>query len=113
MSLLVDAAEKHQSGDLKRAVGLYQAFLRVNAEHAEALNLYGLCMHELGNFQKADTLFSGAIKCDSEKSEFYHNRGAARIEMGKTVDALADLEMGLSHNPNNFRCLLEATFGEV
>ena len=108
MSLLVDAAEKHQSGDLKRAVGLYQAFLGENAEHAEALNLYGLCMHELGNFQKADTLFSGAIKCDPEKSEFYQNRGAARIEMGKTVDALADFEMGLSHDPNNFRCLLEA-----
>ena len=51
MNLLINAAKKHQSGDLKRAVGLYQAFLRENAEHAEALNLYGLCMHELGNFQ--------------------------------------------------------------
>ena len=108
MNHLINAAEKHQSGDLKGAVGLYQAFLRENAEHAEALNLYGLCMHELGNFQEADTLFSGAIRCDPERSEFYQNRGAARIEMGKTLDALSDFEASLSHDPNNYRCLLEA-----
>ena len=83
-------------------------FPRENAEHAEALNLYGLCMHELGNFQEADTLFSGAIRCEPEKSEFYQNRGAARIKMGKTVDALLDFEVSLSHDPNNYHCLLEA-----
>ena len=65
-------------------------------------------MHELGNFQEADTLFSGAIRCDPEKSEFYQNRGAARIKMGKTVDALSDFEVSLSHDPNNYHCLLEA-----
>ena len=108
MSFLINATEKHQAGDLKRAVGLYQAFLRENAEHAEALNLYGLCMHELGNFQEADKLFSSAIRCEPEKSEFYQNRGAARLKMGETSTALEDFEAGLSHNPNNYRCLLEA-----
>ena len=65
-------------------------------------------MHELGNFQEADTLFSGAIRCEPEKSEFYQNRGAARIKMGKTVDALLDFKVSLSHDPNNYHCLLEA-----
>ena len=108
MNLLINAAEKHQSGDLQRAIGLYRAFLRENAEHAEALNLYGLCMHELGNFQEADRLFSSAIKSDPEKSEFYQNRGSARLGMGKNANALADFEAGLARDPSNFRCLLEA-----
>ena len=107
MSLLINATEKHQAGDLKRAVGFYQAFLKENAEHAEALNLYGLCMHELGNFQEADKLFSNAIRCDPEKSEFYQNRAAARLGMGKTSNALEDFEAGLTHDPNNYLCLLE------
>ena len=90
MSLLIDAAKKHQSGDLKCAAGLYQAFLKRNAEDAEALNLYGLCMHELGNFHRADALFSSAIKCNPKNSEFYQNRGATRLGMGKKAHALAD-----------------------
>ena len=107
-SLLIDAAKKHQSGDLKCAAGLYQAFLSENAEDAEALNLYGLCMHELGNFHRADALFSNAIKCNPKNSEFYQNRGATRLGMGKRAQALADFESGLSYAPDNHRCLLEA-----
>ena len=108
MSLLIDAAKKHQSGDLTCAASLYQAFLRENAEDADALNLYGLCMHELGNLHRADALFSSAIRCNPENSEFYHNRGVTRLGIGKRTHALADFESGLTYNPDNYRSLIEA-----
>ena len=108
MSLLIDAAKKHQSGDLRCAASLYQAFLKENTEDADALNLYGLCMHELGNLHRADVIFSSAIRCNPKNSEFYYNRGATRLGMGKGAHALADFESGLTYNPDDYRCLLEA-----
>ena len=108
MSLLFDATKKHEAGELRQAAGLYEAFLRENVGHAEALNLYGLCMHGLGEFKQADTLFTNAISCKPTKPELYQNRGTTRMQMQKSADALFDFETTLKFMPENIDCLLFA-----
>ena len=108
MSLLIDAATKHQAGELAEAAKLYNEYIEKNAESVEALSLFGLCMQGMGNHRHAETLFSKALSADNTRYELYQNRGTTRLQMGKLVEALSDFESGLSISPNDIDGLKNA-----
>ena len=108
MSLLIDAATKHQAGKLAEASKLYNEYIEKNAESVEALSLFGLCMQDMGNYQHAETLFSIALNVNNTRFELYRNRGTTRLQMGKLIEALSDFEAGLSISPNDIDCLKTA-----
>ena len=108
MSLLNDAATKHQAGELAEAAKLYNEYIEKNADSAEALSLFGLCMQDMGNYQHAETLFSTALSADNTRFELYQNRGTTRLQMGKLIEALSDFESGLSISPNDTNSLKKA-----
>ena len=108
MSLLIDAATKHQAGELAEAAKLYNEYIEKNAESVEALSLLGLCVQGMGNHRHAETLFSKALSADNTRYELYQNRGTTRLQMGKLVEALSDFESGLSISPNDIDGLKNA-----
>ena len=108
MSLLINAATKHQAGKLAEASKLYNKYIKKNAESVEALSLFGLCMQDMGNYQHAETLFSIALSADNTRFELYQNRGITRLQMGKLIEALSDFEAGLSISPNHIDSLKNA-----
>ena len=108
MSLLINAATKHQAGKLAEASKLYHKYIEKNAESVEALSLFGLCMHDMRNYRRAETLFSIALRTDNTRFELYQNRGTTRLQMGKLIEALSDFETGLSISPNDIDSLKNA-----
>ena len=71
MSLLIDAATKHQAGELAEAAKLYNEYIEKNAGSLEALSLFGLCMHDMGNYRRAETLFSLALRADNTRFDLF------------------------------------------
>ena len=108
MSLLINAATKHQAGKLAEASKLYNKYIKKNAESVEALSLFGLCMQDMGNYRRAETLFSIALRADNTRFDLYQNRGNTRLQMGKLIEALSDFEAGLSISPNDIDSLKNA-----
>ncbi len=108
MSLLINAATKHQAGKLAEASKLYHKYIEKNAGSLEALSLFGLCMHDMGNYRRAETLFSLALRADNTRFDLYQNRGTTRLQMGKLIEALSDFEAGLSISPNDIDSLKNA-----
>jgi len=108
MSLLINAATKHQAGKLAEASKLYHKYIEKNAGSLEALSLFGLCMQDMGNYRRAETLFSLALRADNTRFDLYQNRGTTRLQMGKLIEALSDFEAGLSISPNDIDSLKNA-----
>ena len=53
MLTVVEIAKKHQSGNYFEAAQGYKTLLLQKPEDAEILNLYGLCLSSLGDFDQA------------------------------------------------------------
>ena len=105
---LIDAAKKHQAGELAQTAKLYNEYIEKRAESVEALSLFGLCMRGMGDHRHAETLFQKRLSADNTRYELYQNRGTTRLQMGKLVEALSDFESGLSIFPNDIDSLKNA-----
>ena len=108
MSLLVNAARKHDDGDFEKAAELYQEYLGADSQNPEALNLYGLCLTKMGKYNRAEEVFSSALAKKADNPELYRNRGAIRASLGKISEALLDYEKSLQLLPQDFGSLLNA-----
>ena len=89
MSLLIDAATKHQAGELAEAAKLYNEYIEKNAESVEALSLFGLCMQGMGNLRHAETLFSKALSAvlTSKRGQTRDTKDALESTTHKTPSA--------------------------
>ena len=67
MSLLIDAAKKHQAGELAEAAKLYNEYIEKNAESVEALSLFGLCMQGMGDRKHHRDLVFKSVECRQHK----------------------------------------------
>lgn len=108
MVTLVGTVAKHRSGDFSGAADNYQKLLSANPDDVDILNLYGLCLNNLNQFDCAIHLFTKAISLDPGKNEYFHNRGAAYAGLGCFNLALLDFQDAISLAPKNIFLLVKA-----
>lgn len=60
----------------------------------------GTCLLELGEVEKAESLFEALVDEEGPRPEFQYMRGRCRLELGKTTTALKDLKASHAASPN-------------
>jgi tetratricopeptide (TPR) repeat protein len=108
MVTLIDTVTKHRNGDFSGAADDYQKLLSTNPDNTDILNLYGLCLNNLNQFDCAIPLFTKAISLDPGQNEYLQNRGAAYVGMGRFDVALSDFQNAISLAPQNIFLLVKA-----
>ena len=91
---------KHQSGDFAGAERIYGQILRQTPEQPDVLNLLGVCVQQQGRSAEAERWFDEAISQRPAQGAFYTHRGMARLSLGRTVEAVADLRLGVELDPS-------------
>ncbi len=84
---------------IKAIEDLNQA-LMLNSKYADALDLRGQCLKELGRNQEAISDFTKAIEINPTLVNAYLNRGVSYYNLGKHQDALNDCNTAIKLKPN-------------
>lgn len=92
------ALELHQSGRLEDASARYEAILAASPDHAEALHLSGLLLHQLGDPVGGLARIDRAIQVDSANPTYHYNRGVILQESGSDSEAVESYRRCLSWN---------------
>jgi tetratricopeptide (TPR) repeat protein len=96
---LAEAVRLHQRGRLAKAAALYKEVLRRQPDHADALHLLGLVVHQEGDHPRAETLIRRALAADARPAAFHNSLGAVLLALKRPADARASLEAALERNP--------------
>ena len=83
------AVQYHQSGDVSKAVDIFQQILQADPNQPIALHFLGLIAHTIGRSDRAVKLISDAIQIKPEYAEAHCNLGNALKELGKLDDAIS------------------------
>lgn len=95
------ARQLHQQGQLADAARLYQRVLERNANHADALNLYGVLLRHQNNFELAEKLLRKAALLKPNFPPMHTNLGNALFDLKKFNDALNAFSRAIQLEPNN------------
>jgi predicted O-linked N-acetylglucosamine transferase (SPINDLY family) len=96
---LDDAIKMHREGLGWEAEHIYRHILRQWPEHASALHLLGVVLHQVGDDDEALRLIGKAIALDPRQGSFFNNYGAALLSQGRNVEALACFYRALQLQP--------------
>ncbi|MEQ8333482.1 tetratricopeptide repeat protein [Nisaea sp.] len=110
-TLLHQALQKHQSGDLAGAAPLYQQVLKARPQHPDALHLLGFLLHQAGKPTEGLQLIEAAIAVAPRQASFRSNRARVLQRLGRHTDADIAFRSALVLDPtdaNTFRELAEA-----
>ncbi len=99
-TLLQQALQSHQSGNLQLASELYQQILASDPDNADANNLLGVIANQTGNNQMAVQLIAKAIKSNPRLLGAYNNIGVALVELGRPEEAIENYQKALSQKQN-------------
>jgi tetratricopeptide (TPR) repeat protein len=97
-SLLEQADEAFEAGDLKRAENLYLRVLNREPEDAALYNKLGLIYLQGKNFRDAAQALKQALKLEPKNDTFYNNLGLLYYEIGQYDDAVDAYEKSISIN---------------
>ncbi len=95
-----EAMRRHQQGDNWLAEIVYRHFVRREPEHAGALHLLGVCCHQRAKHEEALEWIGWAIRVRPDQGVYFNNYGAALLELGRTVEALAAFHRSVALRPN-------------
>ena len=101
MLSVIEIAKKHQSGNYFDAAHAYEKLLLHKPKDSEILNLYGLCLTSMGDFDKSISQFSRAISISPKNGEFFQNRAIALACKGDLTKALLDFKQAAHISPLN------------
>lgn len=87
------------SGDHEGALACFDEVLRLDPDHAVALNARGNAHNQLGHFEEAIADYSQAIRLDPADAGLHRNRGVARGRSGDAQGALADFNQAIHLDP--------------
>jgi tetratricopeptide (TPR) repeat protein len=94
------ALNLHQQGRLLEAKQLYEAILKSQKTHVDALQLLGLIHHQTGNAPEAERLLSKAIRLNPKVASFHYNYGLVLQRLGSFDDAVASYDRALALKPD-------------
>lgn len=85
---LEQGLELHRRGDLAGAARVYQALLRLQPEHADALHLWGVALDAMGDSQQGIALMDRALVLNPTLAPIHLNRANALKRLGRLDEAL-------------------------
>ena len=97
---LRSAVLAHESGDLQEAYPHYRQFMADNPEHPTGLQLFGLLLSQLGQFEPAIKLMRQSLKLYPKQPEVANNLGNALLRAGFVDDAIASYAEAIRLHPN-------------
>jgi tetratricopeptide (TPR) repeat protein len=74
--------QEHRRGRLANACRLYGSFLRAQPDHADALHLLGLALHQQGDHQQAAECIARAATLNPGNAVFHANLAEAYRALG-------------------------------
>lgn len=105
-SLLRQAVQHHQSGELSQAEDLYRQVLGVAPEEPNAWHLLGLVRLQLGDPAAATALIEQALDLGHETAVFRNSLGLALQQAGRLEEARAALERAVELDPGLYEAHL-------
>ncbi len=87
-ALLAEAVALHRKGALAEAIARYEAVVRAEPGHFEALYLLGTAAFQAGRFLPAALWLQEAVAVDPDSAPAQHATGLARLKLGMAEDAL-------------------------
>ena len=100
-TLLQDAQNAHQGGQLADATRLYHEFLSTNPTHVPSLYALGVIYFQESQFTQAEYLLTQALKTDPLFADGLCMRGVTLVKLGRPDEALACFEDALRVKPDN------------
>lgn len=104
--MLARALALHRAGELAQAMPLYREVLALDPRQPDALQLLGAAELQAGRPAVALTLFDAFVAAGAAvPPELHGNRAAALRELGRGVEALAELARALALRPGDAKAL--------
>ena len=97
---LRSAVIAHEDGDLQKAYPLYRQFVADNPQHPTALQLFGLLLSQLGQFEPAIKLMRESLKLFPRQPEVANNLGNALLRAGLIEEAISSYAEAIRLHPN-------------
>jgi tetratricopeptide (TPR) repeat protein len=97
---LNQAIEHHKVGAFVDAVHLYREILIAEPEHADALHLLGVLMHQMNHSQLAVELIDRAIQVNRRFGPYHNNLGNALLATGRVEEARHSFRRSLALSPS-------------
>lgn len=99
--LYAEATRAYESKDLNRAIGLYEEFIALRPDHAEAYYKRGNVLKDLGRLADAVASYDAAIERKPDFQYAWCNRGAVQLGLGQQHAALESFERAAQLNPQD------------
>ena len=93
------AMRHHSAGDLTNAERIYKQILRINPNHADALNLLGLHAYQAGKYDRAEKLIIKAIKTKPDFAEAHNHLGLTLQKQGRLEEAAVSFRKTITLAP--------------
>ncbi|MRG95803.1 tetratricopeptide repeat protein [Polyangium spumosum] len=91
---------KGGSSAVGEAIRFLERATEIDGNRAEYFLYVGWAANTLGQFPKAEMALKRALELDRELADAYWQRGVLLHKQGRTLDALADLEIALQKRPS-------------
>jgi len=100
--VLAQASAEHSAGRLKQAAALFEAALKLDPNHADALYGFALLALQSGQPHAAASLAQRAVTARPDGAEAHQILGVAQRQCGRLADAIASLERSILLKPDYF-----------
>ncbi|OWK39909.1 tetratricopeptide repeat-containing sulfotransferase family protein [Fimbriiglobus ruber] len=101
LAVMQSAISHHQAGRLDAAESLYQQVLRAEPNHADAIHLFGVLLHQRGRHAEALDLIRRAADLNPGQAAYHVNLADVRRALGDFAGAEADCREALRFQPAN------------
>jgi len=98
--MLETALGHHRAGRLAEAEAIYREILTSDANHADALHLLGMIVHQRGQHETAVSMILKAIVINPNVAAFHSNLGTIFQAQGRLEEAGACFESALTLKPD-------------
>ena len=99
-TMLETALGHHRAGRLAEAEAIYREILTSDANHADALHLLGMIVHQRGQHETAVSMILKAIVINPNVAAFHSNLGTIFQAQGRLEEAGACFESALTLKPD-------------
>ncbi len=107
------AISLHQQGELRAAQELYEAVLKQQPEHPEALHFLGVLAYQGKNYDVAEDLMRRSINLDPTNAVYFKNLGAVYRDHKKLSKAIESQLMALELQPDYPQAYLNLGVAQV
>ena len=99
-SLMTQAIELHNRGEIRAAIELYRRVFDAQPGHFDALHLMGVATYQLGDLTLAEKVIGAALAIRPESAEAHNNLGSIHVDRQQYGEAMQCYLQALQHRPD-------------